>query len=99
MYGTVAHCRVKPGEFDALLAMLKQWDETHGGSPKGYIASYGFRLDKDENEMILVAVFEDKDTYMANAEDPSQDEWYRRFRAHLESDPEWNDGRVLYTGE
>ena len=43
---------------------------------------------------MMVAVFESKETYEANANDPAQDAWYRKFRALLTADPEWNDGEV-----
>ena len=97
MYGTVAHCRVKPGEFDALVKDMKEWDSKRSPDVQGYVASYVYRLDKDENELILVAVFQDQKTYMANADDPAQDEWYQSFRSHLEADPEWNDGEIVYS--
>jgi len=42
----------------------------------------------------LFAVFEDRKTYVANANDPAQDADYREFRALMESDPEWHDGRI-----
>ncbi len=58
---------------------------------QGYI----FRLDRDPQDMILVAVFESKESYEANASDPEQDRWYQELRSHLESEPQWNDGEIF----
>ena len=33
----------------------------------------------------------------ANAGDPEQDAWFRRFMEHLEEEPQWRDGEVLVT--
>ena len=38
----------------------------------------------------------DRDAYRANASDPEQDRWYRRMREHLDADPEWTDGELVY---
>ncbi|MBI4505724.1 MAG: hypothetical protein HY691_09340 [Chloroflexi bacterium] len=40
-------------------------------------------------------VFQDRETYMRNADDPDQDRWYKELRVHLAGDPEWEDGEVL----
>ena len=40
----------------------------------------------------MIAMFEDKEAYFANANDPEQDRWYQRFRERLEVDPVWEDG-------
>ena len=37
--------------------------------------------------MIGVAVFEDKEAYLANGNDPEQDAWFRKLRTLLQSDP------------
>jgi hypothetical protein len=41
---------------------------------------------------VIVAVFDDRDTYFKNADDPAQDERYQRMRALLSEDPTWTDG-------
>src|SRR5260221_2640241 len=94
MYGTVARMKVKPGEVEQLQKTVQQWDE-QGGSVDGAVATYVYQTDNDANELIMVALFRDKKTYLANADDPKTDEWFQRMRAHLESDPEWSDGEVI----
>jgi len=45
--------------------------------------------------LIGVAIFRDRESYRANADDPDQDAWYKRLCALLEADPEWEDGVIL----
>jgi len=94
MYGTVARMKVKPGEADQLRKTMQDWD-AEGGSVDGAVATYVYQTDNDANELIMVALFRDKKSYMANADDPKTDEWFQLMRAHLEADPEWNDGEVI----
>ncbi|MBI4199805.1 MAG: hypothetical protein HY535_04975 [Chloroflexi bacterium] len=98
MYGTVARIRPKPGQEKAIVALQEEWSKTRKPKAKGAIAGYLYKLDKKPDEMVLVAVFQDKKTYMANADDPEQDRWYRRFRALLQADPVWEDGEVIAGG-
>ncbi|MBI4329255.1 MAG: antibiotic biosynthesis monooxygenase [Chloroflexi bacterium] len=96
MYGTVAHLRVKPGQEKTVQALSDEWDKTRRPKVKGAVASYVYKLDNKPNEYIMVAVFQDKKTYTANADDPEQDKWYRRFRAALQADPVWEDGEIIW---
>ena len=93
MYGTVAHAKVKPGRLDDLVAVLDEW--TGGTQPDGSVAGYCYSLDRDPNEIVMVVVFRDKASYLANADAPETDGHYRRFRELLEADPEWNDGEIV----
>ena len=95
MYGTVGNIRVKDGHGDELFAMMEKWESERGAKVKGNLGGYLVRLDRDSQEMIMVAVFEDKATYEANADDPEQDQWYQEMRQHLEADPQWNDGEIF----
>ena len=95
MFGTVARIRVLPGHEQALLGLQKNWDETRKPVVNGAVASYVFRSDRDPEEYSLIAIFRDRESYMANAADPAQDAWYQQMRSHLQSDPEWNDGEVV----
>ena len=93
MYGTVARLRVKPGAEKQLLEMTKI---ESGLRIPGFVSQYIYRMDADPNEFFLAVIFEDKGTYVANADSPEQDARYREFRALLEEDPEWHDGEIVY---
>lgn len=95
MYGTVAHIRPAKGQEEALLEMMKEWDRDYRPKVKGVVANYVYKKDEDPGEWILVAVFEDKQSYVANADSPEQSNWYQKFRAVLESDPVWEDGEII----
>lgn len=95
MYGTVAHVRPKQGQEKAVVAALEEWDATRRPKVKGAIASYLYKLDKSPNELVMAVVFQDKKTYIANAEDPEQDKWFRKLRGLLQADPVWEDGEII----
>ena len=40
----------------------------------------------------MIGIFESKETYQKNANDPDQDQWFQRIMEHLESEPQWHDG-------
>ncbi len=97
MYGTVAHIRVKAGQEDAIRDWMVQWEKERAPRISGPVATYVYRMDSDSQNLILAVVFKDKESYVANAEDPEQDRWYQAFREHLEADPEWHDGEIIHS--
>ncbi len=40
-------------------------------------------------------MFQDKESYMANANNPAQDAWYKELRELLVADPTWDDGEYV----
>ncbi|MBK9093643.1 MAG: hypothetical protein IPM84_12905 [Anaerolineae bacterium] len=52
-------------------------------------------MDADPGELFLVAVFESKEAYWANAQSPEQSERFMQLRALLLADPEWHDGAIV----
>jgi len=96
VYGTVARMRAKPGQEAKLNELSDRWWRERGQRIKGAMSSTMFRTDKDPSEFILVAVFDNKENYEANANDPQQDAWYKEFAACLEGDPMWMDGEVVF---
>ncbi len=92
MYGTIAHFRIKPGKRDEL---VKTMDSFGGAFIPGWKADYYFQMDRDSDEFYLVAIFDDKQSYDANADSPAQHERYMKFRSFLVADPEWNDGQIV----
>lgn len=96
MYGTVARMVVKEGLQDR----AKQLMEEQTATPiPGAVADYAFRMDSNPNEYYIVAIFESKESYWANAQSPEQDARFRELREILEEDPEWHDGEIVYGSE
>jgi len=90
MYGTVARMRFKEENKQALLDELT----SHPMDTPGFVGADVMATDAP-GELILVVRFKDKDSYTKNADAPEQHERYTRFRALLESDPEWTDGEWI----
>ena len=95
MFGTIARLRVKTGQEQALIDMAQEWERERKPKVKGAGPGYLLRPENRPGEMILLAVFEDRDSYYANAADPEQDRWFRQMRELLEADPEWEDGEII----
>ena len=96
MYGTIYQLRPKPGKEADVVALMNEWDRDRRPKVKGSLAGYLYKLDK--GGLMGAVVFESKEAYVANANDPEQDAWYRRLRDLLEADPEWNDGEIVSGG-
>jgi hypothetical protein len=87
MYGTLMRAKTKPENRQTVVAMMGEGVDT-----KGFHATYVLLPDDDDRTVIAAVLFDDPTTYSANAHDPATEEWYGRFRALLEDDPEWTDG-------
>ena len=95
MYGTIFRMKVKPGQEDAVVSLVKEWEKERKPKIVGVVGGYVMKPDNKQGLLIGVAVFKDKASYMANADDPDQDRWFRRIRDLLEADPEWEDGEYV----
>lgn len=91
MYGTIARMQLKPGSFDK----LQQMSRDYGADIDGVKFQLVYRSDSDPNECWLVVGFEDKASYHKNAQSPEQAKRYEQFRAMLTADPEWHDGEIV----
>ena len=94
-YGTIFRMRPKPGAEPQIVALMDEWERDRKPNVKGAIGGYLFRPDNRPGELIGVAVFQDRESYAANARDPAQDAWYRHLREHLQGDPDWEDGTII----
>ena len=92
MYGTIAKLKVLPGAMDAIRAMEAR-------RPTGIVTSYVLKADTDPDELWLVALFESKQAYEANAASPEQDAEYWALRKLLQQDPEWHDGAIVFDSQ
>ncbi len=94
MYGTVARMKLKPGAGPEMQVLMKEYE---GLSIPGYVNTYVFQMDNDPNELYLVAVFESREAYTANANDPAQNARFMKMMALLDGEPEWHDGGIVYS--
>lgn len=92
MYGTVARMRLKPGMESKLREDMRRYDNL---KIPGYVSTLVYRMDDDPNEIYMAVAFRDKASYTANADDPKQDERYRRMLEFLDGEPEWHDGEII----
>jgi hypothetical protein len=98
MYGTIARLHPLPDRLPDLIALNERWRISGAMAATGYRAAYLVTPDENPYErptVFLVAVFDDKESYVANAESAEQDARYRELRALLADDPEWMDGTFL----
>jgi len=89
MYGTIARLKVSRENLEKLDALTK---EQMGRKPEGAKAVNVLVPDERDDEAYLVVFFEDKASYLKNADDPAQHQDYLKMRALLDADPEWIDG-------
>ena len=82
MYGTVMRATAKPGNRQAVVAMMGESVDT-----TGFHATHVLVPGDDDRGVVAAILFEDAAAYSANAHDPAAEEWYGRFRALLEADP------------
>ena len=65
------------------------------GTGAGQVARYIYQMDADPGEIFLVAIFESRDAYWANANSPEQNERFMQMRALLLEEPQWHDGEIV----
>ena len=95
MYGTVANIRVKSGHQDDLIKLMQEWNNERRPKIEGAQTGYAVQLDSGPQDMIMIGIFDNKELYRKNADDPDQDRWFRRIMEHLESEPDWHDGEFI----
>ncbi len=94
MYGTIARLKLKPG-IDAL-ARIRALRATVTQAPPGAVAEYIFAADRDPNEIFLVVMFDSREAYRANSENPATSARFQEIAAMLAEPPDWHDGEVIY---
>jgi heme-degrading monooxygenase HmoA len=95
MYGTIARLHPRAGMSDELMTL---GESLRAAPMPGFRASYLFRPDRNpyfRETVFMVAVFDDAESYRANADSPEQDTRYQALRALLDDDPDWMDGTFL----
>ena len=91
MFGTIGHARLKSGRQSQLEALTQEWQQTIRPKIPGKVVQLTGYRDGQPDEMVFVALVQDKATYQQMAAMPEQDAWYRRMTEHLEGDVRWED--------
>jgi quinol monooxygenase YgiN len=94
MYGTIARLRVKPGHLEKLQEAM---DPGRLKATKGMVSVHVYQQDMDSNELYMSVLFDNREAYRANAESKEQHQMYLEMMEHLETEPEWHDGKVIYS--
>lgn len=94
MYGTVARMHIKAGKE---VQFQQTAQEIEVGRAPGQVAVYVYQMDRNSHEFFLAAIFESKEAYFANANSPEQNARFMKLMQVLESEPEWNDGEIVYS--
>jgi quinol monooxygenase YgiN len=94
MYGTIAKLKVKPGKVEALKSHMAS--VTSRREP-GFVSVHLYQMDADPNELYLAVLFENKETYVANANRPGTNADFEKMMQLLVAEPEWHDGKVLHS--
>jgi quinol monooxygenase YgiN len=92
VYGTVSKTQVKQENREKLRALMQ--DQMASRQVSGFIMSYVL-YENDSETAWLFVLFEDRESYDRNADDPAMDANYRAYRALMEADPEWHDGTIM----
>jgi hypothetical protein len=89
MYGTVGRAHIRPENRDRFVETMTkpQYEEV-----PGFRSAWVMFPENRPNEVLIVAIFVDRETYVRNADDPEQHQRYLEYRALLEDEPEWSDG-------
>ena len=91
MFGTIGHARIKPGRDSQLDALTTEWLQTIRPLIPGEFVQLVGHVDGKPEDLVFVALAQDKETYQRMAEMPEQDAWFRRMAEHLEDDVRWED--------
>ena len=87
MFGTIASLRAKAGMEDRLLETLEEWGRERGARIDGPVRVYVARSERDPGVLLNIAMFDSREHYVANAQDPEQDAWYQRLLAFFDPPP------------
>ena len=91
MFGTIGHARLKSGSRGELDALMAEWNQTIRPKIPGAFVQLVGHADGRPDELVFVALAQDKATYQALAAMPEQDAWFRRLADHVEGDVRWED--------
>ena len=96
LFGSVATMKPKPGKEEAVSAMIDEWWRLRSpGAVPGAVAVHLFRAVEEPGTFMFSVVFDSREEYEANANDPAQSMWHRKLASMLIEEPVWTDGDIL----
>ena len=98
MFVNVFTYRAKPGQEEAVIAHLDNWERERHPKARGFVGGEVYRDIKDRRHFINVARFESAEAARAVADDPEQDAWYRRLVELCEAEPVFTDCDLAWQG-
>lgn len=66
-----------------------------GSRPDGGVAVIAFRMDRDPDEIYVVAVSKSEAHHRATSESPEMNAQYEMLAEHFAEEAQWNDGEVI----
>ena len=98
MYGTTMIATVRETRAEVEEA-FGSWFGERAPVVRGFVDA-GIQFGDDGRTLVNWARFTDRDAYLALADDPAQDAWYRsRIAPLLDGEPRWIDGDWLSTAD
>ncbi len=84
-----------PGKRQAVIDVFAKWEREQKPKAKGFVRSIMVASNSEPDEIMGAVRWDTTENYVANANRPEQDAWYREFRANLAADPVWFDGTLV----
>jgi len=91
---TIFRMKSKPGERETVVDMFDRWQRDRMPKVHGFVRSVIVTNLHDDDDFMCEVMFDSKDDYEANSNDPEQATWYEELRSHLAADPDWFDGKL-----
>ena len=91
MFGTIGHARLKSGRRSQLEALNQEWQQTIRPQIPGEFVQLIGNVDGQPDELVFVALAQDKETYQQMAAMLEQDAWFRRMAEHVDGEVRWED--------
>lgn len=96
MFGTIFRMRPKAGQEQTIMELVGRWEREILPELSGYIGECVLQSTSNPGEVIGLVIFDSEASYQQSSSSPAQGQWYQKLRALLESDPEWNDGQIIF---
>jgi hypothetical protein len=91
MFGTITHATLKPGQRDALHALMEDWKrEIRPKIPGAFVELVG-HVAGQPDQVVFIALAQDEATYRNLAAMPEQHQFYLRFNEVFTAEPTWED--------